>query len=76
MSSSIDQGLLNDINPMAYTVATNNNHSSLTQKMLSNKDHEHFVAAQCPKIDGLQNANVFNTFSSNNTQIFQMAHTF
>jgi len=60
MSFSTDGCLPNDIDPMAYTAITKNNPNSLSQKqMLSDNDRPHFVAAQKPKIDGLQNADVF-----------------
>jgi len=53
-------GITNDINPLAFSAATANNPDSLTQtQMLSDRDAPEFVKAQCPEINGLQDADVF-----------------
>jgi len=53
-------GIPNDLNPMAYTAATENNPNLLTQKqMLADMDKPKFVIVQQPEINRLQNANVF-----------------
>jgi len=53
-------GIPNNCNPFAFTAATDNNPDCLSQlQMLRASNQAAFVQVQQPKIDGLQNADIF-----------------